>query len=764
MNSTFFFQICLLLSLFSCQINGQQHSVEKSDNELPTRRELANPLWELKSATVVYPDESQLFTSEDIATIKRLESEEERFKITAIPANKLTEKDLREKIIVLVGTPKSNEWIAKLLPQLPFEISENWLSFDGQKFTDSSTVFKLPFYPNPLNPKLPLQITTGLNNVAVVDYINDFLENEQYFFEWSSWGYELFQRQQRIIFGNFSDREWQYDKKVHFDFTILPDSMPTTKHFEFLEQTTLNKAQAAMLRQKCEANVAEIRAFLNTEKEIPIIKYCLYRSAEEKGLMIGNTDQSNVQFSKNRVHTVLNETYSNNFIGKENELLLRQLLGEPKTLALERGFAIFFTENWQRKGYKYWAKKMSDSENILPLSDILNEEKGSKSRYLNGCLSASFVEFLIAEFGKEAFLKSYSTKTFSKEEIPNLEKKWHTYLKAQPATRNPQPVTGNSQQLPYLKGFNFAHEGYQIYNGYISREAANAIDKEVSLGANANAIVPYSFMRDPRKAATIPVSEFAGGENDESIVHAAQASRNRGMTVVLKPQVWLGGGSWPGEVEMKNEEDWQLWFNNYYEWILHYAMMAEIHEMDVLCIGTEFVQATLQRPDDWRKIIKKLRGIYSGKLTYAANWGDEFEKMIFWEDLDYIGLNCYYPLSKNNNASNKELKAGFQEVVEKIERVYKKEKKRIIFTEIGFRSVAMPWLNPHAEPDRAFNEAHQKRCYETVFAGIENQPWCQGILWWKFPSYLGHRGQENTGYSPYNKSVEATIKKYFQRD
>lgn len=759
MNLSFFFKICFLLSFLSCQINGQQNPPEKSANELPNQRALVEEMWSSETVMLVYPADNQETAEEWKTMVKKLEGEYgyNKVKIKSLPANELSAQDFVEKMVILLGTATSNPWIAKVQEKLPFLINENHLLFDEKKFLDATTVLRLPFYPNPLNPQMPMQVITGLNNTAVLTYLKDFIEKEEYLLNWSSWGYEIFQNQQRIINGNFHAETWAFDKKVHFDFSMQPDSMPSTKHFEFIKRTELNEAQAGIVRKKCEENVAEIRAFLNTKKEIPTIKYCLYRSAEEKGLIIGNTDQSDVHFKSNSVHTVLNETYSDNFIGKENELLLRQFLGEPKTLALERGLAICFTKKWQRKGYQYWAKKLYDSGNILPLADILNEEKGSTSRYLNGCLSASFVEFLLENSTKEVFLTQYLNRTFGAQEIVKLEEGWQQWL----ASKTIDVLTKKRPEMPYLKGFNFAHEGYRIYNGYISREATKSLEKQVDLGANATALVPYTFMRDPRKPTTISIANSAGGENDESIVHSARMAQNRGMTVMLKPQIWVGGGSWPGEVDMDSEADWQLWFDNYYQWILHYAMMAEIHEMEVLCVGTEFVKATLNRPDDWRKMLKKIRGLYSGKLTYASNWGDEFEKLTFWDEFDYIGLNCYYPLSKNNKASDKELKAGFQEAIKKIEAVYKREKKPIIFTEIGFRSIEMPWLNPHAEPDHSFNEEHQKRCYEIVFESIHKQPWCQGILWWKFPSYLGHRGLENTSFSPNNKVTEAVIRKWF---
>ncbi|MEL6925610.1 MAG: hypothetical protein AAFO94_16315, partial [Bacteroidota bacterium] len=127
-------------------------------------------------------------------------------------------------------------------------------------------------------------------------------------------------------------------------------------------------------------------------------------------------------------------------------------------------------------------------------------------------------------------------------------------------------------------------------------------------------------------------------------------------------------------------------------------------------------------------------------------------------------LNCYYPLSKSKRPSDRELRKAWKQVVAKIERVHGRYQRPIIFTEIGFRSVNHPWLNPHEDDQgRPFNEADQRRCYEIVFKGINDKPWCAGILWWKWPSYLAYRGAENTGFTPYNKSTEALIAEWFDK-
>ncbi|MBD0851820.1 glycoside hydrolase family 113 [Maribacter arenosus] len=425
-----------------------------------------------------------------------------------------------------------------------------------------------------------------------------------------------------------------------------------------------------------------------------------------------------------------------------------------------RGLPIYFTEQWQRKGYRYWTARLYKSGNALTLTELLdNEIVGIESPLVVDCLSASLTGFLLETWGKEIFLKKYPDWIPSKKEIRDLETGWQQFLFKN--AKNVELGKKDDTSIPYLKGFNFAHEGHGIYNGYVSKKATESIKKQIQMGSNALALVPYTFMRDSKKPEPFRFSDSANDENDESLVHSAYEAKILGMFTVLKPQVWVGGGSWPGDIEMSNESDWKLFFDQYYRWIRHYAFLAEIHDMDALSLGVEFTKATLGHGDAWREIIRKTRGLYNGKITYAANWGTEFENIDFWDELDFIGLNCYYPLSKKDDPTVEELKAKFDTVKTKIKTVYEEYKKPIVFTEIGFRSINMPWKNPHADGDDSFNEDHQKRCYEIIFEGIENQLWCQGILWWKFPSYLEYRGRENNAFTPNNKMAEETVRKWF---
>jgi len=425
------------------------------------------------------------------------------------------------------------------------------------------------------------------------------------------------------------------------------------------------------------------------------------------------------------------------------------------------GLPIYFTETWQKKGYKYWSARLVESENTLTVRELLdNAFLEMESSLIRDCMAGAFSDFLLTTWGKEIFLEAYPNMVLGDQELKALEVQWQAYLKKLPKLYPKE--TAAPKKLPYLKGFNFAHEGYSIYNGYGSQKATESLAKQKSMGSNAMAIVPYTGISDTSTPTPLHFSDHAGGENDDAVVHAVATARDMGMYTLLKPQIYVGG-SWPGGIEMPTDEQWDQFFDYYYRWIRHYAFLAEIHDMDALCIGVEFTKATIGHPDAWREMIRKTRRLYRGQLTYAANWGEEFENIEFWDDLDFIGLNCYYPLSKEDHPTDEAMSERFDMVKAKIENVYERFEKPIVFTEIGFRSIDAPWKNPHAEADGSINEEMQARCYEIIFKGIENEPWCQGILWWKFPSYLEYRGENNNAFTPNNKLAEETVRKWFSK-
>lgn len=758
--------LLLLLGSFTC--DTPQPAVLLANTQvsnLPTRDELMAAFRESRKILIAYGSQNPEAVSVYAELAKKM-SIRGRFAIVEVkPCSEVTPEDWQTKAIVLIGTAQSNSILQKIVNNLPFQFNKTSINFENHSFSDPSNVEILSFYPNPLYPKLPLTVITALNDNAIQTFLQDKMEEGWRLFGFSAWNYEIYKNGKRLILGMFNPDNWSLDKKVHFEFFDSEKPIVETTHFQFfIQQKSSQYTDIQAYAQQIEQTANEIYHFVNNNKNLPLIHYQLYASAEEKGLITNNTSASTVDFEHHEVHTVYNDLYKDRHIGKENELLLRELLGKPEKLALERGLATYFTKDWQRKGYVYWALRIFTSGNIIPLSELLDNDMLEKDcNLLTTCLAASFTEFLLQKEGKENFINQYNNWSPSELEINQLDQEWQDWLSQK--AQHFQVENWANKELPYLKGFNFAHEGYGIFNGYVSQMATQSLEKQANeLHCNATAIVPYTFLEDPNKPSFMPIVNSSGDENDESVIHAAYEAQKLGMTVLLKPQVWVGRGKWPGDVMMTNEADWQAFFKSYERWIQHYALLAEMYNIESLCVGTEFAKATVAREQDWRDMIHQIRKLYQGKLTYAANWGEEFEKVNFWDELDYIGLNSYYPLSINAKAAKEELNTGFVKVLEKAAKVQKRFNKPLIFTEIGFKSIQSPWIAPHEGSSNApyFGE-DQKLCYEVVFENIRDKPWIQGILWWKFPSYLDFRGVENDDFTPNRKPAEAVVKEWFAK-
>ncbi|MEP0712007.1 MAG: hypothetical protein ABJC55_08795, partial [Algoriphagus sp.] len=240
------------------------------------------------------------------------------------------------------------------------------------------------------------------------------------------------------------------------------------------------------------------------------------------------------------------------------------------------------------------------------------------------------------------------------------------------------------------------------------------------------------------------------------------SSARHGIMNMLKPHIWVRG-SWPGEIAMQNEEDWALWFENYQGFILDYARMAQAYQIPMLCVGTE-LEMTSEREEDWRKVIAEIRKVYSGKLIYAANF-TEFEQVKFWDALDYIGIQAYFPLSTKENPSLSDLKSGWKKALPSIDKVVRKYQKPVMFTEIGYCNTVdaakEPWVWPSERKETELSEEMQALCYEAFFETAWKESWMAGVFFWKWYPDGRHR---NPDFTPQGKMAEQVMRAYFLND
>ncbi len=260
------------------------------------------------------------------------------------------------------------------------------------------------------------------------------------------------------------------------------------------------------------------------------------------------------------------------------------------------------------------------------------------------------------------------------------------------------------------------------------------------------------------------------GERDQGLEATTLLARAHGIRTLLKPHLWVRRGgpeAWPGAIAMANEGDWDAWFASYREFLVHYARLAERLGIEALAVGTELHRAALARPASWRALIARVREVYSGELTYAANWNAEFEEIPFWDALDAIGIQAYFPLADHERPTLPELAAGWRRHLPAIEAVHRRTGKPILFTEIGYRSVAGAAIAPWRWPERTAQETvdleTQERCYEAFFATVWPQPWLAGAYFWKwYPDAKAHfEARWETDFTPQGKPAEDVLRRYY---
>lgn len=274
------------------------------------------------------------------------------------------------------------------------------------------------------------------------------------------------------------------------------------------------------------------------------------------------------------------------------------------------------------------------------------------------------------------------------------------------------------------------------------------------------------------------------GESDRGLRETTRMAKQYGIKTILKPHIWLrdSQGKWRGEIEMGTEEDWNMWFSNYEEFIMHYARLAEEESIEMLCIGTELHRTCVEREADWRRLIAKIRSVYSGELTYAANFADEYEEVAFWDELDYIGVQGYFPVAKTETPEVEEILNGWKDHLADLKKYSAKYQKPVLFTEIGYKSTKDSGIEPWQWPQRLseeeresiFSEETQANLYEGMFESLANEPFVAGFHFWKWypkiPESVEREsrrrrddGSFNIDFTPQGKQAERVMAEWFGR-
>ncbi|MGH9388607.1 MAG: hypothetical protein ACRD1Z_03260, partial [Vicinamibacteria bacterium] len=88
--------------------------------------------------------------------------------LTFLEASEATQADVARGSVVLVGTPRSNPWIARIASGLPVAVDEKGIRFRGKVYDGSRDSLQL-LYPSPFRAAALLLLITGNSDEAVLE-------------------------------------------------------------------------------------------------------------------------------------------------------------------------------------------------------------------------------------------------------------------------------------------------------------------------------------------------------------------------------------------------------------------------------------------------------------------------------------------------------------------------------------------------------------------------------------------------------------------
>ncbi|MBT8221348.1 MAG: hypothetical protein KJP00_16090, partial [Bacteroidia bacterium] len=280
------------------------------------------------------------------------------------------------------------------------------------------------------------------------------------------------------------------------------------------------------------------------------------------------------------------------------------------------------------------------------------------------------------------------------------------------------------------------------------------------------AVIPYAFTRSYEPQVHYNTGNWQWwGETPEGAKETIRLAQNRGIKVLLKPQVYIPG-SWTGELNF-DDDQWVRWETSYRDYILTFAKMAQEMNVEMFCVGTEFKISTRDRPKFWFELIADIKNHYNGKLTYASNW-DEYQHISFWKELDYIGIDAYYPLVDVSTPSVSEVEKAWIPVIDDLRAVYKKWDRKILFTEFGYLSVDRcaykNWDLEKNIKDHDVNEIAQSNALDGLFSALwKEEFWVGGFLWKWYPNMQGRVSYHDRDYTPQGKLAEQTLSEWYKQ-
>ncbi len=314
-----------------------------------------------------------------------------------------------------------------------------------------------------------------------------------------------------------------------------------------------------------------------------------------------------------------------------------------------------------------------------------------------------------------------------------------------------------------IKGMNF---GFLSKRGYYEREDVKkqpALMKET--GVNC-VTLNLNICQDAYYSTKLYLDfEYSAGEDE--LIEMANLLHEQGIMVIFKPCMTCFDGQpmcnvappeTGNQIEGVRVDYRKQWFDSYKKCIVYCARLAEKMRAEAFMTGAELRQVEML-DDYWRDLIKEVRKVYGGAITYEFTFVSRRLFPLTWfKELDFLSYS-YYPNAcpkdhcadpQNNPDYSKEEMFEFllekrQKIRDICSRFYNKP---ILFTEYGVRSVHGCIQEPYNITFRArYDGEEQANFMAASFDVFKEVPFWMGLCWWKWDEtqYRPHYHEDPAG-------------------
>lgn len=302
--------------------------------------------------------------------------------------------------------------------------------------------------------------------------------------------------------------------------------------------------------------------------------------------------------------------------------------------------------------------------------------------------------------------------------------------------------------------------------GYGTEYTEELLDELARLGTTWISVTPFGRLWSLSSTEIERGFEAPYEDNQRAVARMIEQAHARGLKVLLIPHLWVETGGWRGDIEPGSAEGWQRYQRSYRQFVLGWASLAADAGADAFSIGVECKSWSGRFAPVWKGLIADIRARFGGLLTYSANW-DEAEHVVFWSELDLIGINAFYPLAQHNGASYAEYLQGARRARDDVGRLAHTLEMPVLFVEVGYttrRDAAVePWLWPDDMTDVIYDEHEQARALSALVELFAPEPWFAGLFVWRYYADLDDVSQEHSwGFSPHGKLSERVLEQAFR--